>query len=170
MSKPRESDRRTPRTRRPRRLALGCASFGCGLPLLALLALLVVYAMNNRIPDLDLHTPALPKNNAYNDFVAAGRMAEAIRHKSPVTMMNPPSSRAQWLAACAACAKDAGPALQVMRRGFGKECVEPTEPIRPPGGTSTRSAIRELERTIRGVCDYYALTHRPYMAAQTALD
>src|SRR5579871_1625936 len=139
--------------------------------LTAFLGMLVVtYLWNNRPPSLAIPTPAMPPVNAYDDFLRAARMAGAIPHQSPASMVTPPTTRAGLLAATRACTKDAAPALAVMRRGFDKPCLLP--PARTYAAVIPRfyAQFRELERTVLGVEEYYELTGRPGKAADAALD
>lgn len=154
---------------RKRSILPGCLAVGCGLPMLTVLTLWLVFRINNRPPNLFVPTPPPLANNAYNDFVRAAQLAKAIKHKSPLSMRNPPMDDAGLLKVAAACAKDATPALAVMRQGLTKPCQTP--PSRSIFGYYPHSgALRELARTIAGTELFYELSGQPDRAMETLLD
>lgn len=158
------------RSRRRSRTTGGCFIIGCSLPIITLLILSGVYVVNNRAPDIVIPTATPPANNGYNDFLLAARMVKNISHKAPASMVNPPTTRAGLLAQTAACTKDAGPGLAVMRKGFSKACLSPSPRTYADLGFSDMAMFREIERTISGVQLYFSLTNQPLKAVDAALD
>jgi hypothetical protein len=159
-----------PSSSRRKRPCCGCCAALFSVPIVGLLALFVAYLTNNRPPNLAIPAPTPPANNAYNDFVAAARIIGNIPHKAPASMPSPPTTRAGLLAASAACTKDAGPGLDIMRQGFAKQCQAPVTRTFADLGFQEMARFREVERTITGVRLYYELTNRPGKAADAALD
>jgi hypothetical protein len=160
---------RSYRSRRSRALTIVISVIGSFAALAVLLV--VTFYWNDRSPNIVIPTPPMPQVNAYDDFLQAAQMAGAIPHKSPSSMPNPPTTRAEFLAATQACAQDAAPALAVMRQGFNKPSMLPTS--RNDLGIANMHAFaqfRELARTISGVEMYYELTGQPGKAADVALD
>lgn len=162
--------KRRPETRRHKRsLGPGCLAVAFGLPLLTLLILWCVFLLNNRPPNITVPTPPLPANNAYDDFLRAAQMARGIQHKSPISMINPPTDDAGLLKASADCAKDAAPALAMLRQGLPKPYRQPA--VRSFDTTMTQFAsFRELARTLYGIALYYELSGQPGKAVETMLD
>lgn len=164
MSQP--TDPRTPRRRFGR--LRGCLLLCLGLPLLCALALVLIYLRNNRPPEITIPTPNAPPNNAYDDFVRAGIMAKAMKHKS---YADSPSPATYTFADYAACAKEARPILDVVRAALSKPCLHP--PVRS-FDTDYKSLhypeLRELARVLQGVGGYYRRAGKPRQAADTLLD
>src|SRR5207247_1631676 len=107
--------------------------------------------------------------NAYNDFVRAAQMMRGIQHKAPASMPNPPTTRAGIYQECAACAKEAAPALAMIRQALDKPCQAP--PSRSFNDWYREYAdFREVEREVTGVATYFDMTGRPYAAAEALLD
>src|SRR5205085_11320984 len=137
--------------------------------LFLLLFVWAFFTIRSRPPNLVIPTPKLPADNGYDDFVRAGKLAQAMKHKAPASMVNGPTSATGILAATKACTEDAGPMLAALRKGFGKECMEP--PVRSVNDVMKQdfASIREVEREISGIAQFYGLTNRPGLAADTML-
>src|SRR5262249_40493781 len=145
---------------------------GCLTPVFLFLAAWAVFTVRSKPPSLVIPTTTLPRDNGYDDFVRAGKLAMAMKHKAPASMVNPPTSAAGILAATKACTEEARPMLAAMRKGFGKECMVP--PVRTVNDTLTvfpiHSTIREAEREVSGVAQYYSLTNQPGKTVDVMLD
>lgn len=155
--------------RRKRSYVPGCLGMGCGLPILGMLILWLMFSINNRPPTITVPTPRPIANNGYDDFVRAGRLAQAIKHKSPASLSSPPADTAGLLKVTAACTKDAAPALAALRQGLSKTTQAP--PVRSTNAFRPQYAsFRELARTILGVAMYYEMSGQPGKAAEVMLD
>src|SRR5689334_9791226 len=110
------------RVRRPRRGCLRCCGCSVLVPLMLLGGLYALFVVRNRPPNLQIPTPPLPADNAYDDFVAAAKLIRAIPHKAPASMLEPPTTREAVLAQTAACTNEAEPGLTIIRAAFGKAC------------------------------------------------
>ena len=144
----------SPKRRTKRRTWLfGCLGVGCGIPILSAVLLLILFSRNNRPPQIFIPTPAMPVPNAYDDFVRAGQLVRAMKHKSPYTMTG---TRAQneTLANFAACAKDAEPGLAVLRQGLHKTYLQPPDRSFKSVTFPTLATFRELARTVSGAAGY----------------
>jgi len=127
----------------------------------------MMYTNNNRPVHVAVPTPQMPVPNAYDDFVRAGKLVMGVKHKSPLSMPRPSFAFADFEAA----AKDAQPALSVMRQGLQKEYLNP--PIRTYGALPTFpvfATFRELARTESGTATYYEMDGKPGKATEARLD
>jgi hypothetical protein len=106
--------------KRRRRTLMGCLGLGCGLPLILIISLFIIFIFNNRPPDIVIPTPVPPGNNGYNDFVRASQMIRTIKHKAPASMTTPPTTRAGYLTQTKACTEESAAGLAIMRIGFNK--------------------------------------------------
>src|SRR5437667_11389927 len=114
----------------------GCLGCGCGVPIVAVALLACIYSFNNRPPEIIIPTHSVPVDNAYDDFVKAGRLLKAIPHKPPAELRTPPAE-SQMLAISRACSQDAAPGLAILRRALNKPAVAP--PARAAGDQSFSS-------------------------------
>lgn len=112
----------------------------------------------------------IPVPNAYDDFVRAGILAKGMKHKIPISMAVPDFTYASFQAA----AKDAQPALALLRQGLGKEYLMP--PAKPlsamnvSGAFPVLASFRELARVESGVSIYYEMDGLHANATETRLD
>jgi hypothetical protein len=152
--------------RRPRRLLsiAGCAGFALGVPLVCAVVLVVIYSINNRVPDIRPPYVPVPTDNGYFDFVQAGRMAEKWAAILPAKYLRTPETPANF----ARFARVAQPAPALVRRGLAKACIIP----RLPWETRLRDlrALRQLIRTLVAVSRHYELLGKPRQAADVRLD
>src|SRR5262249_3823405 len=126
------------------------------------------YRINNRPLHFDIPTPNLPPNNAYDNFIKAGKMAHKMKHKSPYSMDGKPEQN-ETLANFAACANEAPPILAAMRQGLDKPSQSP--PIRSFDTTLPELyTFRKLASTISAVATYEVRTGHPAQAMETRLD
>ena len=127
----------------------------------------LVFWSNNRPVSVAIPTEVMPRPNGYDDLVRAGAMAKAVRHKSPYSMAQPDYTYGGFEAA----ARDAQPALALMRQALAKEYRCP--PVRSYGAKGPFPAFasfRELARTEMGVATYYEMSGRPAQATEARLD
>jgi hypothetical protein len=156
------------RRRRRRPWLVGCFGIGIGLPLLCATILFIVFKANNRPPQILIPTPVMPVPNAFDDFVRAGQLVRAMKHKSPYSMVGPKVLN-ETLANFAACANDAVPVLTAVRNSLSKPYLHP--PVRsfytpmPQYGT-----FRSVARTVIGAAGYYARIRQPGKAIDILLD
>jgi hypothetical protein len=144
------------------------ALLGFGTPLFLLLALFVVYFLHNRLPQINIPTPAVPKNNAYDDFVRAGNLALTHKNLSPDWILQP--QQPETLADFSAYAKVTEPILSIVQKALNKPCLTP--PIRSNNNpySNDHSALRELSRLIGALSRYYEMRNEPFKAASICMD
>ena len=146
-----------------RRAVIGCCAV---LPLLLVIMAVWLYAYNNRRVQMSVPTPRMPDPNAYDDFVRAGKLARAMKHKSPYSMSNTAPTFADF----AAAAKEAQPVLTTVRKGLDHEYLNP--PVRSYRDNSFPifASFRELARVHSGVAMYYEMDGKPAKATEARLD
>lgn len=164
----REGRERTLRPGRVRR-ALSCAGVIAAVPAVLTLILLAIFLYNNRPVHFDVPTQTPPPNNAYNDFVRAGRMAKAMKHPSPLStiagiMGTQPDSY------CAACATEAAPILAILHDALAKPYLHPQTRLSYADLSRDHAPMRELARLVSGVADYYARMGKHHRAVELLLD
>jgi hypothetical protein len=144
----------------------GCLAFCLGLPLLAALGIGALIQIHNRPPDIVVPTPKMPPNNAYDDFVKAGKMEKAVVHQTPISMSKPTFSYKEF----ADGARDAAPALAIMRQALNKPYLHP--PVRSNWDNSSQnnSLFRELARELAGEAYCYDMDGKYARAADSRLD
>ena len=156
---------RQPRPRRFRRVVFA------GLLLLTLFVLMpaALYLFNNRAFTLNIPTPTPPADNAYDEFVRAGKLAQGMKHQTPANMSAPPK-KTQTFANYKVAAVDFAPALTVIHNALGKPCLRPpARTIMPPTWTDN-ALFRNLARNISGAGRYEQLAKHPLQAADIWLD
>jgi len=162
--------RLTPQTRERRRnpKSVRWAVFGFGTPIFCLLGLFVVYYLHNRIPQIDIPTPAVPKDNAYDDFIRAGNLAVSYQSLSPYRTVQ--SEQGETVANFAPYIKLAEQALPLVQKALNKPCLTP--PIRSykAQASKSRSPLFELSRLIGAVARFHEMRKEPYKAASICLD
>lgn len=152
------------KSRAPR--VLGCC---CGLPVLLIIVFFVVLNLNNRPPELVIPTHSVPDDNARDYFRKAYVLTQGMQHQSPYDMSGPPAQTNTY-ANFAACAKDAVPALQMLREGLKHPYMEP--PNRSAKNMQFRdfAGFREVARVNAGAADYEAISGHPGRSVQMRLD
>lgn len=158
-----------PETHRNRKRSYrwSCAGGCCGLPLLAVGALLLAYFAANRQVRIAVPSRPLPSPNSYDDFLHAGKLIGQVKHKSPLSMSRPDNSFAAFKAA----ASDAQPALAAMRQGLGKEYLIPS--VRSMKATDkfhVLASLHELARTETGIGIFHEMDNNPGKAMEAYLD
>ena len=151
-----------------RRIARSCG--GCSLLLvIGLVTLAGMIYFKSQTPDLVIPTPIMPTDNGYDDFVHAGRLAQAMRHQSPYSMPGLPA-QTMTLRNFKACAKDAIPIEAALQQGLNKKFLCP--PVRSAKTIQFTdfALIRETARALAGKARYEALSGHPGQAADTLLD
>ena len=144
-----------------------CCISGCGLTLLLLFIIAVHITRGNRPTHIDIPSPPIPANNAFDDFIAAAQLTKLATHKNPLDVSNP-TAVSQSPEAFALAANDLEPAMSKLRDGLTKECQVPPTRI---GEISTSMAqIRELSRALGCVVQDKINKHEYYRAACTMLD
>lgn len=169
MSKPSSPDQPRRKTKNP---LLSLLAWGVALVLVTLVAIYIAYLQANRAPNLNIPTPSLPADNAFDDFKRAGKMADGMVHHTPSNMPGPPE-KTQTFANYKAAALEFAPALAVVHQALSKPCQRP--PVRSPSSISsidftTNSALRNLTRNIQGAGRYEQLAGHPLRAADIWLD
>lgn len=132
-------------------------------------AIVAVYAYNNQTPHIAIPTPVVPANNGYDDFIRAGKMAQAARHKSPLDMAGP-SEQVETYANYKACVPEAALVEAVVQQGLRKPYLMP--PVRSYTNPQFPSFVllREIARTLAGKARYEAISGHPEQAIDTLLD
>jgi len=127
--------------------------------LLLIIALNIVYVINNRSPNIIVPTPVVPNPNGWDDFQRA-----KLRLPKPHTYYNrkPDVWTHQELEAFR---KDNAQALSALREGLGKPYLHPPMPAQ-----STYIVERELARRLRIEAVYYENAGNYYNAASSWLD
>jgi hypothetical protein len=137
----------------------------------AVLILVIIWWANNRPPNLRIPSHSLPAKNGYDNFVAAGKLAANIAHKSPASLGRE-NVEANSLAHLSMLVSELAPAHDQLRDGLKLECVQP--PVRSPSDISRQlmalAGIRELCRELSGEALYYKESSQPGRAMQTLLD
>jgi hypothetical protein len=130
-----------------------------------LFALVIVFLVNNRPPNIIVPTHKLPKDNGYDYFVRATKM---IRGVGPMSSANKPP--ASWtVPELERFAHDNAPALSVLREGLGKQYLYP--PVRSYNAIFPELAtFRELARTMVGEAMYCDAIGDCGRSADTHLD
>ena len=149
------------------RTTLGCMAMALVLPLVICLCLFGVYKYNNRPPHVSVPTHALPANNAFDDWVAAGTMVKGMTHKSPISMSDP--EKDYTFANFEACYTDSRPALAIFRSGLKKPYMHPVS-----RSFATLfphfSSNREMARVISAEAYYYQCVGQYGKAVDSRLD
>jgi hypothetical protein len=140
------------------------------MPLFSLLGLVLVYYLHNRIPQINIPTPAVPKNNAYDDFVRAGNLALTHKNISPYWVLQP--NQLETMANFEPYARVAEPILPIVQKALNKPCLTP--PQRSDKDYQSHSndngALREVTRLIGALARYHEMRKELYKAASICLD
>ncbi|HLK58106.1 MAG TPA: hypothetical protein VKU00_16180 [Chthonomonadaceae bacterium] len=164
MRRQNEPDTKAKKSRFPRTLAALI-----GIPLLMVVGAIALYSYHNRLSGINVPTHAMPADNAYDDFVKAGHLAQAMPHKSPYSLPGPPQP-IFTMANFAAAAKDAEPALTLLQQGLNKPFLYPPIRSNADSNWSELAGFRELARTVSGVATYEERAGHPDQAMETRLD
>ena len=157
----------TEKAKRGSKIRIGARASGLSLALLVL-GLVILYINNNRSPNILFPTPVLPTDNAYDAFLRAGKMANGMRHLTPVNMPDP-IAKARTFRNYQAAAQDFTPALAVIHNVLAKPCLCP--PVRTTSGLYSNLALfRNLARNCSGSSYFEQLVAHYKQAADIALD
>src|SRR5437016_13630805 len=138
------TDEQANRKREP--VAPRCCGCVVGIPMLAVFVLSLIFAANNRVPEIVVPSYPIPPNNGYDDFVRAAKMISAIKHKAPASM-DPPPPESRIYDVCKSCAEDAAPGLAVLHAALDKPFMSPPERSNEPrdgDSLSNVSLFREV--------------------------
>ncbi|HLK58107.1 MAG TPA: hypothetical protein VKU00_16185 [Chthonomonadaceae bacterium] len=138
--------------KKPRRRAITVILLFIATPLLLIVGGCLLYWYDNRVSQLDIPTPAMPANNAYDDFVKASKLASGMQHPSPSTLAVPN----QPLSAYAAAYDDAQPMLAAVRQGLDKPCLVPSNRTAWAFMGSKNASFRNMARINKDCADYEA--------------
>ena len=122
---------------------------------------------NNRLPRITVPTHALPTNNAFDDWVKAGKMLTKTKSIGPIYL-------GSWgtdytFADLQASYQESRPALEVFRRGLRKPYLHPA--VRSFDITSPYfTANREIARLLSAEALYYQCTGQYGKAVDARLD
>ncbi len=170
MSKPSSTDQPRRKTKKP---VLSLLAWGVALTLITVVAIYIAYLQANRVPNLNIPTPTLPADNAFDDFKRAGRMAESgMVHHTPSNMPGP-TEKTHTSANYKAAAIEFAPILAIIHRALSKPCLRP--PVRAAASPSTidfttNGDLRNLARNIQGAGRFEQLAGHPLRAADIWLD
>jgi len=155
-------------SRSPRRRCCGCCAWLFAVPVVAIVGLLLFALYRSRWTPVPIPTHAVPGPNARDDFVRAYDMLPKERHFFPISMPRVPEETYEMYALAA---KDAAPALSVLRQGLTKEYGNP--PQRTLHDMTTMgpwAQFRELARVLHGMARYHEIRGEYAQAADCLLD
>ena len=152
--------------RRDKRL-FGCMAMMAVGPVVLCACLLSVYWYCNRPTHVIVPTHSVPANNAFDDWVTAGKMLRGASHTYPCPDYQP--SRDYTFANFQACYDESRPALAIFRRGLGKTYVHPA--IRSWDDTFPHfSYMRDVGHVISAEAGYYQCLGQYGKALDSRLD
>jgi hypothetical protein len=135
---------------------------------LAFVALVIVYSINNRAPKINIPTHTMPAVNARDDFMRAANMARNMRHKSPSSWPN--GYHKAQLSDFQATAVEVEPIRRVLRQGFSKPYVGPSVRSSVAMNFPEYASYREMARALSGAAEYYERVGQPNQAVDLRLD
>ena len=123
-----------------------CALLALG-PVVLLFALVIVFVVNNRPPNISIPTHKMPKDNGYDYFVRAGKMLGMQGPSSSATRQ--PNS---WtVPELRQYVHSNAPALAVVREGLKRKCVLPAQRS-TNAATSSYCGVRQRPRAGSASC------------------
>ena len=137
-----------------------CCALGSAIPVLAGVALAILIARNNRVPDIRVPTPIMPAGNTYAEFVRIGEAAGKLKNRSPYSKPQTKFAYAEF----EACAKEAHPLVKRFQKALNGPFLHPPTRTGLESHILHSSRFREIARLMSGVATYH-VTRKEYGAA-----
>jgi len=126
----------------------------------------LIFARNNRLPDLRVPTPVMPSGNTYREFVSIGDVAGKMKSPSPYSKPKTAYTAAEF----AACAKEARPLLSRLKTALKGPYLHPPARSANAFGFPENARFREAARLLAGVATHYQVEKEYGEAADALLD